>query len=176
MPPKSSLGWLAELGAQINADRDLIGPARYTAYNFLIGLVLMGVGALILIEPGHGPAAGGGALCALGVLLAAGVPVAHLKTAALERLLVAQGAALVLLSLVLGGGSLWWALRAPPHAPFRYAPGMIFVPLVYGTLQVATFGGWRPEADRRLRRTAVFLGVACEIVLAAGLIFHLFRA
>ena len=175
MPPNRSFWWLSELAAQVHADRDLIGPARYTAYNFFLGLILIGVGAIILVEPGHGSAAAGAALGALGILLCAGVPVARFRTAALEHLLVAQGLALVVLSLGLAAGSLLWALRAPPHAPFRYLPGMILVPLVYGTLQIATFGGWRPEVNRRLRRTALFAGAACEIALAAGLIIHLVR-
>lgn len=175
MPPRGFFGWLTELSAQINADRDLIGAARYTAYNFLIGLILLGLGAVILVEPGHGRAAAGAALCAIGALLCAGVPVAKFRTGALERLLVAQGTALVVMSLIVGAGSLAWALRAPPHAPFRYLPGMILVPLVYGTLQVATFGGWRPEVGRRLRRAALLVGVTCELALAVGLVIRLLR-
>jgi hypothetical protein len=169
------LGWLAELFAQINADRDLIGPGRYASYNLFIGLILIGVGAIILVEPGHGPAPAGGALVVIGVILGAGVPVARFGTGALDRLLVAQGVALVLLSLSLGAGSLLWALRAPPHAPFRYMPGLTLVLLVYGALQIAAFGGWRAGVDRRLRRTALWVGVACEIVVAGGLIVRLFR-
>ncbi len=175
MPPKESRGWLADLVAQIGADRDLIGPGRYAAYNLLIGLALAGVGAIILIEPGHGPAWAGAALGALGGLLCVGVLAARFFTGALDRLLVAQGTALVALGFGLAAGSLVWALRAPPHAPFRYLPGLALVPLVYGTLQIAAFGGWRPEVGRRLRRAALWVGVACEIAVAAALLVRSLR-
>jgi hypothetical protein len=175
MPPKRPFGWLAELAHQVHADRDLIGPARYTAYNFFFGLILIGVFAIILVEPGHASTATGAAIGALAILLCAGVPVARFRTAALERVLVAQGLALVALSVGLAAGSLVWALCAAAHTSFRYAPGMIFVPLVYGTLQVATFGGWGPGVNRRLRLAALFAGVACEIVVAVGVVIHLLR-
>ncbi len=176
MPPKGLLGWLAELVAQINADHDLIGPGRYVSYNFLIGLILMGVAAIMLVEPGHGSASGAGGLGVIGVLLCAGVPVARFRPGAVYRVLVAQGTALVVLSLILAAGTVLWALRAPPHAPFRYMPGLTLVLLVYGTLQIAAYRGGRAVLERRLRRAALFVGVVCEIVVAASLVIRLYRS
>ena len=176
MPPKGMLGWLAELVAQINADHDLIGPGRYVSYNFLIGLILIGVAAIILVEPGHGSASAGATLGVIGLLLCAGVPVARFRPGALDGVLLAQGTALVVLSLSLGAGAVLWALRAPPHAPFRYMPGVTLVLLVYGALQIASYRGGRAGFDRRLRRTALFVGAACELVVAASLIIRLYRS
>jgi hypothetical protein len=173
--PKGLFGWVAELFRQVSADRDLIGPGRYTAYNGLLGLILVGVAAIILVEPGHGSPLAGGALAVIGAVLCAGVPVARFRAGALDRVLVAQGGALVALALGLAAGSVRWALRAPPHAPFRYLPGLTLVLLVYGALQIAFYGGWRPGLDRRLRRAALLVGVGCEIVLAISLSIRLLR-
>ena len=173
--PDRKFAFLVDLFAQVNADRDLIGPGRYTVYNLFIGLILIAVAAIVLVEPGHGPGSAGLTLGAIGLLLCAGMPVARFRTRTLDRLLVAQGAALVALSLAVGFGSVVWALRAPPNAPFRYAPGLTLVSLLYGTLQIAAFGGWPAARARRLRRAALLLGAACELALIVCLIVRLVR-
>ena len=138
--------WLAELVAQMTSDRDIISPGRYCAYNAFLGVILLGIAAIIAVDPGHGPESASVALGAAGVALVVAIPVALLRPSWVGRLLAWQGALLILLALVLAAGSMRWALYASAAAPFRYLPGLTLLLLAYGALQATGFGRWRARA------------------------------
>lgn len=173
--PRGLLGWVGQVFQQVYSDRELILPGRYAAYNAFIGIILVGASILVIVEPRLGSFRTAGCLGAGGLLLLAGVPVALLRPASATRLLSAQGMVLVGLAIALTVGSVTWALRAPPHAPFRYVPGVTLVLLVYGMLQIAAFGPW-PGCAKRIRMVGLILGLGCELTMAVSLIMRAVRS
>lgn len=173
-PPRGLLGWMGQVFQQVYSDRELIPPGRYLAYNAFIGIILLGGATLVVVEPRLGSARTAVCLVAAGLLLLAEVPVALLRPAIATRLLSLHGTVLVGLAAALTAGSITWALRAPSHAPFRYAPGATLVLLVYGMLQIAAFGPWSGSA-KRIRKAGLTLGLACELTTAVFLIVRATR-
>ncbi len=168
-PPRGLLGWVGQVFQQVYSDRQLIPPGRYMAYNAFIGILLVAVASLVVVEPRLGSGRTATGLGAAGILLLAGIPVALLRSSIATRVLALHGAVLGGLAVALTGGSIRWALRAPAHAPFRYAPGAALVLLVYGMLQIAAFGPW-PDRARRIRMAGLILGLGCELAVAGFLI------
>ena len=173
-PPRGLLGWVGQVFQQVYSDRELIPPGRYAGYNAFMGIILLGGGALVAVEPGLGSTRTAASVAAAGLLLLAGIPVALLRPSIATRLLALHGMVLVALAVALTAGSITWALRAPSHAPFRYAPGATLVLLVYGMLQIAAFGPW-PGQAKRLRMAGVVLGLACEVAVGVFLILRATR-
>jgi len=172
--PSGLLGWVGQVFQQVYSDRQLIPPGKYVAYNAFIGIILAGGAVLVALEPRLGSSRTAASLGVTGILLLAGIPVALLRPSIATRLLALHGAVLVGLAVALTAGSISWALRAPPHAPFRYAPGAGLVLLVYGMLQVAAFGPW-PERAKRLRMVGLILGLGCEATVVVFLILRASR-
>ena len=167
--PRGLLGWVGQVFQQVYSDRQLIPPGRYAACNAFIGLILLGVAAMVVMEPGLGSSRTAASVGAAGVLLLAGIPVVLLRPSIATRVLALHGAVLGGLAVALTAGSVRWALRAPPHTPFRYVPGAALVLLVYGMLQIAAFGPWRERA-KRLRMAGLILGLGCELAIAGFMI------
>ena len=173
-PPRGLLGWVGQVFQQVYSDRQLIPPGRYAAYNAFIGIILLGVAAIVAMEPQLGSSRTVGSVGAVGMLLLTGIPVAFLRPSIATRVLALHGVVLGGLAVALTAGSITWALQAPAHAPFRYAPGAALVLLVYGMLQIVAFDPWRERA-KQLRMAGLIVGLGCELAIAVALIVRAAR-
>ena len=148
-------------------------------YNGFIGLILLVVAALIFVQPRIATTAHAAVCGAVGLALLAGPLLARSRPAMLPRLLALDGVLLIGLAVLLAGDSVVWALRAPAPSPFRYAPGMVLVPVVYGALQLADPGNGSDAIVLRrklFRRAGLIAGVIGEVTVAIALLVRASRS
>ena len=173
VPARSDRSGFSRVWDQLWSDRSLVTSAQYCVYDAFIGLILLAVAMVILVEP-RVATAGHAAVCgAIGLILLVGPWLAKRRPAMLPRLLALDGALLTGLGLWLAGDSVVWALRAPAHSPFRYAPGMFLLPVAYGALQLIDPDDASTAAIQRrrlLRRLGLLVGVVGELTVAAALL------
>lgn len=160
--------WFGDLVAQLFSEREIVAAGTYAAYNVFAGVILIGVAALVLVEPRLGPVALALGIGAFGVAMVSMLPVAYLWPRAAPTLLFGHGVLFVVLALSFAVASVRWALQAPPLAPFRYVPGLALVPLTYGGLQVAAFGP-RGTNARRIRIAGLIVGALAELAVGIAL-------
>jgi hypothetical protein len=114
---------------QLWSDRTIFTPARYSVYDAVVGCILLGLAALVLSERAGATIAHAAVYGAVGpTLLGAGLLAKRVGVPSRR------------LATLLTAGSIVWAVRAPARAPFRYAPGMIVLLPLYGTMQLANPG------------------------------------
>ena len=163
------MGWLTKLFRALFSDANVIAPGTFLRLNGFIGVVgvLTSVLLAVGVEPPRPLSATLTGIAAL--VLCAGTAIRAARPVTQNSVLAIHGATFTMLAMGFAWVSLRWALRGPPLSSFRYAPGVIFVPLTYGALQLATFGPW-PQHSRPIRSVAMCVGAALELVLLIALI------
>jgi hypothetical protein len=164
---------LTDLFGLLFSGRGIIAPEKACATNAFIGVILLLAAVLVFVQRIGTNAVAVFAIA--GTVMAMGPVVVLIvrRVGMIDRLLAIHGAVFVALALYFAGISIAWALRASPHASFRYAPGLIVVASAYGALQIALFGPAtvRRNADR-LRAVGVATGLACEVAVLVCLLMR----
>lgn len=163
------------LFAQAFSDQSLIDPAIYASYNIILGALLLVIAVLTRLQVAPSSLAETVVLAVAGVTLVSGLVLVRLRSERMERLLLVQSVLVIGLAIASAVSTVVWSFVAPPHAQFRYLPGVSLVLMLYGFVQLAEFG---PQALRLswLRRAGLFFGVGAELVVAMALTLRLTRA
>jgi hypothetical protein len=162
------------LFVQAFSDQSLIDPATYASYNIALGALLLVIAVLSRLQVAPGSIVETVVLAVAGTLLVSGLALVRVRPALLERLLLIQGVLVISLAFASASSTVVWSFRAPPHAQFRYLPGVTLVLMLYGFLQLAEFGP-RTIRSSWLRRTGLWLGIGTELVSAACLLLRFTR-
>lgn len=150
---------LTSIFEQVFSNETLIAPKQYLTANAIAGVVLALWGAALALEA----RSGGAALLVAGIAIVALVVSSAAREAWAATALCIQGAVLAVLGVGLAADTMRWAATAPPHATFRYVPGVIAIAITYGMLQIAAFGGSAKRAPT-LRIAGLVSGAVLELI------------
>jgi hypothetical protein len=168
---RGRLDWVKDLFAQVFADREIIGPGQYCAYNAFVGVILLLFAVLSWVEPRGAPGIDVPLLGGGGLILVAGVALALLRPAVAVRFLAVHGVVIVVLAAWLWADSMKHVLSPGPLVNFKYLPGPILVATSYGALQIAAFGPW-PRRARLVRLGGFVVGLLLELAMVASLLWR----
>ena len=164
-----SLSRVSDLFRQVFADREIISPGTYCAYNAFAGVILLAAAVLMRVEHSFGSARAAAVAAVAGVVLLSAIPVALRRPTAVPTLLAIDGLLFALLAVWLAADGIRWALLPAPRPAFRYLPGLILILFTYGGLQLSGFGPWRVRA-RQVRIGALIAGLVLDLGVGAVLL------